>query len=971
MTPFLEQQASRILALVAEEPDYEHIVVLPNRRSCQFTNRYLTQNARQIGFKGILPQVTTFDSLAGNITGLQVADDILLSYILYKHFRNNTLNNEDFVKFANWCGILLDDFNEIHLELINYKLLFINAADDAEVQLRFADFLTEEEKEIILKLWKDFDQGTRSQYLTRFIELWQTLPTLLTAFDDELIAEGLAYPGLIMRKANEQASDYMKANPVAKHHFVGFHTLPKSYAALMEHLLANGQATVAWDTNSALFQQPETKAFHEGNTYIKRIRPFRMLYGTLHTHLTTTEEPQCQHITLVKATSTNTSIRSLPGILQNLAANQGANWYEDVLICLCKPELLEPMLSKLLKQSQIPINISIGINLSSTALKPLVAQLRQIHTLHLKNPEADQVHLPTFLAFLENPYIRGAANTDINAYRFANSGPATLYTTSSKLAAALPNLATVITSLYGPGTANQKLNRVLGFLLQAFQSQADETQSLRHLTIKKAFAELNKLESLNAYRQSLQIDDIFDLFESSLGQYKIQFAGEPLVGLQVVGLIETRNLDYKHIILVGANEGTLPPSRIKPSFIPASLRRAFKLPTVEDETGLYSYLFFRLFSRSQSIHILYDEASGETSQGEKSRFLTQLQYESTIPVVYTTVAQSALLHTQHHPISVEKTPEIMAFLRRYLASAPRDIAKQLYPSGILTYLECPLRFYFRFVVGIDKDDDLTGEVDARVFGNIIHFTLDIAYAQLKQNVGERLVTPEDLEVLTQNLDAYITRATAVAMGQEQNATLQDSNMVLIATRVAKRFVLNVIEFDKAQPFRLIAIEAKAGQTLQMPVIIDGGIDYVQVQGKIDRIDSVDDTIRIIDYKTGKAEHQLPSIDKLFTDKKINKEALQILFYAWLYQQSLPDHPPVKPVVFGIRKANAVKNDSDHLTYYLKDSAEYIEDIAPFAPALEAGYAKVLQSLFDRNIPFTQTEHIDRCTHCSYTSICKR
>ena len=491
--------------------------------------------------------------------------------------------------------------------------------------------------------------------------------------------------------------------------------------------------------------------------------------------------------------------------------------------------------------------------------------------------------------------------------------------------------------------------------------EADADDPLTAEACFRVYTLLNRLQSLIA-SGDLCVDTITmqRLVMQLIQQTSIPFHGEPAVGLQIMGVLETRNLDFDHLLLLSTNEGNLPRGLTDSSFIPYSLRRAFGLTTADHKAAIYAYYFNRLLSRASDVTIVYNNATTDGQTAEMSRFMLQLMVEDHYHVISRHTLQADQQTRQQHPHPIAKTPAVIDTLRRRYAETV------LSPTAINRYMRCPLQFYFCYVEGLREPDDTEdGVIDNRIFGNIFHNAAQMLYDQLMQRSPRILASHLD-QLLKNEVD--MERAVDTAFQQEFHGHVPTDGMAVINREVIIHYLRQLVEVDRRlAPFTILQLESDVLQPLHVPTL---GIT-VTIGGRADRIDCItnDDgqQVRIIDYKTGAHRlRPLRTVDDIFDDGQLRNHSdyyLQTLLYARILRAT--EQRPVAPALLFIQHAGA-----DDYNPVLKFGNDYINDVAtPDGERFSELLTAKINDIFDTTQPFTPTTDTDRCRTCPYAQLC--
>ena len=457
-----------------------------------------------------------------------------------------------------------------------------------------------------------------------------------------------------------------------------------------------------------------------------------------------------------------------------------------------------------------------------------------------------------------------------------------------------------------------------------------------------------------------------------LATISVPFEGEPLQGIQVMGLLESRGLDFDHIIILSANEGTLPRIQSPNSFLPYSIRRAFGLSVPEHQDAIFAYAFYRLLHRSRSMTMMYNATISDQSTGEVSRFVPQLDFETNFTIAKTDI-RFALMSNVVPPITIEKTVEVMKQFNPYfLPEKPKTIS----PSAVNTYINCQLQFYFRYLAKLKEPDEIQDEVDAAIFGNIVHNLMELLYYSVKEKNGHWDIAKEDIDWMKTQIDVLLPQAFIDGWRKKSIKPVAFTGRLLVVAEVVKQYANAYLDYDVTNvPFTIQALETKFNEAFY--INLNGRRRPVYFSGYIDRVDIVNGIHRMVDYKTGGDELEFSTIEKLFdrNEKKRNKAALQTLIYAWSFSKKFPEKSRFEPALLPLRIMQQ-QGEGFRPQFVSKVSrTERItvnaDSIHPILNQLEDQLRVVLEELFDANIPFAQTDDVEKCGYCPYVGICGR
>jgi hypothetical protein len=495
------------------------------------------------------------------------------------------------------------------------------------------------------------------------------------------------------------------------------------------------------------------------------------------------------------------------------------------------------------------------------------------------------------------------------------------------------------------------------------------------------YLQVNRLRTLTRERQfDFQLPAFIRLLQQIFRTLRVPFTGEPLRGLQIMGLLESRNLDFRYVLVLSANEGVLPPAHSQHSFIPENLKKGFGLFTGDMQDAFYAHAFFRLLHQAEQVYLLHNTEDQQHLSGEMSRFLYQLRYEGQprgeafrFPdregdfVVAQETLQARVAARAAQPIRVKKSPEVMNQMQRFLQGNRQHA---LTPSALNTYLDCRLKFYYQYVARLRESDEVQEEVDAQVFGNILHKTMELLYQRLMDRKQSNEVQAEDCRQVRKGkwLDKAIDDAFLHHFEHENSSRFSFEGRNIIAREIVRKMAVRILEYDEAYaPFKIISLEKGGPEGYFMRLPVDRAANqHVSLKGIIDRIDRKDGLTRVLDYKTGRDDRSLADVPSLFDREhpRRNKAAMQALFYALLYTESSGEAGQVAPGL-----VNAAELFGDSFEPYLRMGRESLLDFDGLRQDFVQGLSGLLDEIFNPEIDFDQTDDEKKCSYCPYVNIC--
>lgn len=958
MQSFLEKTVKHLHEKYGDDIS-ELCIVLPNRRAGLFMKTHFANNMKKTFWS---PEIYATEDFVALLAELEIADPTTLLFELFETVKTvGKKDPESFDEFSKWGQILLSDLNEIDRYLVDATQLFGNLKDIKE-----------------LEAWSLNNEEGLTDFQKQYLEFWKELGGYYQDFSQRLLSKHQAYQGLAYRIVAEKAVERVEKHPWKKVIFAGFNALNKAEEVIIEALLNADKAEIIWDTDTYYTDNLN----QEAGKFIRKYNQF----GNFKKHedrnivfqekLLSTEK---KSITVIGAAKNVAQAKVAGSIVEDL--KQIDPTLQKTALVLADENLLFPVLHSL-PENLADINVTMGYPLKNT---PVAGYFDLVFALH------------------ENGLKLAGGKDNYSFYHsdviklFSHAYTATALRTVSKeysirlVIQAIQSRNIVFASRKMLASIFEQFNcekefEVLDKILIQWKKPEDGIACIHYLieTLKngiilqnektaenKSSLELEYLFAFTKIIKRIQVlmenypDSITDLktLRSTVNQIvrssTLPFYGEPLMGLQVMGMLETRTLDFENVILLSCNEDILPSGKAVNSFIPFELKRVFGLPTYSDKDSIFSYHFYRLLQRATNIYLLYNTESDALGSGEKSRFLTQLIYElpkinKNVTITEKLVSIPVISSLTSNEISIPKSEHV---LERLKIKAEKGFS----PSLLNIYRNCPLQFYFHAIGDLKEAEEVEETIGADTLGNVIHEVLETFY---KPFTGKK-ITAADVQEMKKNVESTAT----AAFEQLYSANEIRYGKNLLTLKVALKFINNFLDAEKetisrseneGRPLIIKALE----QELESAVVVDHQI--IKIRGKADRIDSLGKEIRIVDYKTGIADNKELSFDEwdeVRTDASLAK-SFQLLTYAWMFQRMNP--AITENIVSGIitfRELSAglktVKvNGSEQLN---------VEVLSQFENQLK----ELLTGIFDKGQPFTQTIEHDNCEYCAFKGICNR
>lgn len=957
MKPFLYQVASLFYEKWGAEVS-RLAFVFPNRRTGLFFQKYLSEVADIPLFS---PTILTINDLFIQLSGKQSADRISMLFTLYDIYIRQSGSTETFDEFLYWGEMLLNDFDDIDKYMANARMLFSNVTDLREIENDF-DFLSDEQIAAIRSFWSSFYPRGDTPNQQQFLAVWQVLYDLYEEFRATLAAEGKGYEGMIFREVVESMERGESPDlPYERIVFVGLNALSVSEERFLAQLQKREIADFYWDYVSDKVTDPDNKASY----FVSRNRksfPSSMELPP--------EEKVKTEIEVIGIPSGIGQAKHVYTLLSDWCKEAEMSSEEALRTAVILPDehLLIPVLNAIPEQIR-RINVTMGYPLAGT---PVASLIEYILALQKNVRYIDRNPLFYFrdvLPVLNHRYILSTSPEIISSLVKEITENNKIYISHTELEKT-PLLEILFTPVTGVEAFSDYLIKVLEELNKVMSALSDEeeedapqrTNDLEQEFIFHYFTTVNRMkEVMKDARIEMKIDTFFRLLKRVTDTITIPFHGEPLSGLQIMGVLETRALDFDRLIILSMNEGIFPQRKAANSFIPYNLRRGFGLPTYEHQDSVWAYHFYRLIERASHVSLLYDTRSNGSQTGEVSRFVHQLRYHYEVPMRDKLVVYN-VSSSKTPPLAVPKREDIMRRLDAYRKGGSKAISA----SAINTYLDCPLKFYFSVVEGIREEEEVSETIESDVFGSILHKVMEELYKPFQG----KMVTVDLLKAIRKDT-ALLTGAIARAFASEFFKTevvrsLTGQNYLI--GEMIRKYVEKILERDgKLTPFVYIESERKINGLISL-----SDHSEIRLKGFIDRVDEVRDAIRIIDYKSGSGTTTFSSIESLFDkeEKDRAKAVMQVFMYCWMYAYLTENKgKTIQPGIYYVRSLFADPFDSSIYHRVERGKSEKVEDFSGYSQTFEEGLRGCLDEIFNPRIPFTQTPTGKACSYCPFKGIC--
>ncbi|WP_308596200.1 PD-(D/E)XK nuclease family protein [uncultured Parabacteroides sp.] len=969
MIPFLYQVASLFYSKYGAE--VSHLAfVFPNRRTGLFFQKYLSEVSEKPLFS---PTILTINDLFVQLSGKQTADRISMLFKLYDIYLDHSGSSETFDEFLYWGEMLLNDFDDIDKYMVDARMLFTNVTDLREIENDFS-FLSPEQIAAIRTFWSSFYPKGDTPNQEQFLAVWQILYALYADLREALAAEGKGYEGMIFREVVELLEKNECCDlPYTKVVFVGLNALSVAEERFLSELQKRGIADFYWDYASPKVTDPDNKASYFVERNLRQFPSQLIGNGQL---ATDNEDGGKKKIEVIGIPSGIGQAKQVHSLLSELCKEDEMSAEEALRTAVILPDehLLIPVLNAIPEQIR-RINVTMGYPLAGT---PVASLMEYILALQKNIRYVDRrpvFYFRDVLPILNHRYVSTTSPEVVSDLVKDISENNKIYISYDDL-----NKTPLLSILFTPVTAVdafsdyligvlQELNKAVesgkwkvenidsdAEQLSTSDSQLSTINDIEQEFIFHYFATVNRMkEVMQEANVEMKIDTYFRLLKRVTDTITIPFHGEPLSGLQIMGVLETRALDFDRLIILSMNEGIFPLRKAANSFIPYNLRRGFGLPTYEHQDSVWAYHFYRLIYRASHVSLLYDTRSNGLQTGEVSRFVHQLHYHYEEPIRNKLVVYN-VSSSKTPALQVAKTKEVMNRLAAFRRGGERAISA----SAVNTYLDCPLKFYFSVVEGIREEEEVSETIESNIFGSILHKVME----ELYQPFCGKMVTADLLKAIrkdTPMLMGAVARAFAEIFFKTDIVRPLTGQNFLIGEMIRK-YVEKVLERDaKLTPFRYIESEKKIKNLFPL-----ADKSEIQLKGFIDRIDEVRDAVRIIDYKSGSGTTQFTSVEALFDkeDKDRAKAVMQVFMYAWMYGAKA-----IQPGIYYMRTLFSPSFDSGIYRRTDRFKTEQVLDFDNYRTDFENSLRNCLDEIFDTETPFRQTPNGKACLYCPFKDIC--
>jgi len=927
-------------------------VVFPSRRAGIFFRKYLSQKINKPIWS---PAVYSIEDFIRKLTPFIIPDNLILIFELFETY-NKVGEVQSFDEFYPWGEMLLRDYDAVDKNLVPGDEIFRVIKEHREIEEHFQ--FAAEDLEDFRRFWQTFSNRELSEVQSEFIKTWEIIGKVYNEFRKSLLEKNYAYEGMAYRKIYEDVKTRNLEVPWSKVIFAGFNALTKSEEEIIKALMKQGKAETYWDAD--LYYVNDTT--QEAGRFLRE--NFRKLElkspGWIENILSGSGIDEKKSVKVIGAPLKAGQAKAFGEVLNSLLVSASVP-LESVAVVLADENLLMPVLYSL-PESAASVNVTMGFPMKNTPLYSLIESLRDLQKNCKTSSNSTVFYHKDAIGILMNPYVKFVDPAFI--YEVVNDIKRNnlLYISSSRLLTHNHQSPELLKLIFNPITTLKYtfdyLFNIIDNISTKMEVSGGERTKFEMEYFYSLYEQLNHLKNIiEKYSGELTVETFWRLLTGILRSVRIPLTGEPLKGVQVMGLLETRTLDFENVFIISMNEGIIPKGIVHNSFIPYSIRKSFKLPTYEDEDAIPAYYFYRLLQRAKNIYLFYNTEVDKLSSGEKSRLLVQLENELVKTNKNTSyehlILETVIGESVRKQISIDKDPEITNKLR----------ASKFTPSDLSNYINCTLQFYFKKIAGLEEEETVEEFFSPAVFGNIVHKLIQLLY----DNYKGKTVTAEIIEDVKRRLDAdydeLLNQAFSSIEGlKELDPGLQGKN--LLFKGIIKKLLHKILDSDKQDsPFIIIDLEKRVSSAVEIST--NGELITIQLGGRIDRVDEKNKVTRIIDYKTGSFD--LKTIGRkslaeyfelVFSEPKF-RENFQGYFYASLYRKE-NQNQPLRIAIYSLRKSN------EGLQFLNEEEISKVE-----LETFDEKLGSLLLEIFDTGKSFSQTNDKDRCSFCPYKSICYR
>jgi ATP-dependent helicase/nuclease subunit B len=955
MNPFLKEVAEDLVVKFGQNLQ-DCAIVFNNKRPASYLQKHLAEIYQKPFWS---PSLFTVQEFFAEATNLKIADHYTQFFTLYDCYiallkKDGIDKLPSIAKFHNIARIILGDFNQIDNDLVDADQLFTELEDIAIINQQF-DFLTAEQKEFLSQFWQSYSEGKYKKQQELFIKMWHRMPVLYHQFHQQLKSSGFITMARLYRNIADGKNevDFTAKYVGGKLAFIGFNALSKAEAKAFKRWQEEGKAIFYFDTDSYYLEDE----MQEAGLFLRR----NLKLGLVNQLPNESSYIKASHrdVTVYKVqgqTAQAKIVNELLSVEKELILDDQP--IASTAIILADESLLIPVMQTIpstVSGKKIEVNITMGFGLVNSSLYGLAdlwlsiqSEVNAKKAIQYQTAEAFLSHPLTGISDTKRPQILDALIKEqlieIPYQRLTRQGGlfASFFEPINSSADAVKTLVEVLDYVLQRELASRKLKKIDAELFGKTMQELTRLQDTLQHHIEK-------------YNKEIELSFVLSLIQKALSAVAVPLEGDPLNGIQIMGLLESRNLNFDRVIVLGLNEGIVPQASTGTTFIPDSLRRAYGLPVLENQDAISAYMFYRLVQRAKNIDFVYNSLTDESNSGEPSRFIKQLEYESGFNFTHKELQLAVKTELKREEVVV-KSEKVQEVLNKYLSGK-----KYLSASALTTYISNPIDFFYKYIAGIEEPKEVEETVEAYKVGLILHDVMEQFYAQLKSVNPE--ITAARIKEKRDDIPQLIMQGFAQVLYEDRKAKVQLNGMQKVIYAIVLEYVNIILKQDtEDSPFTLIGLELKDNVAFSFEA--NGATQQIKLFGIIDRVDLKNGTYRIVDYKTGSDKLKYSSIEECFdTDcGNINKALIQTLFYTHVYEQTAK-HENVEPNLYIVKTMS-----KDGINFTGKNGLLKEEFLASEKQIFLNALRAKLKELFDFNIPFRASQNPGNYVYSIYTTL---
>jgi hypothetical protein len=924
-----------------EDQTVKPIIVVPNIRAGLYLKRSISKISDRTNWA---PEIISIQDYFHQQSNLITEEQIPLVFELYKSFISiDDKLFDSFDAFYPWGEMILSDFNDVDKNLVNAKQLFTNVADLKQIETLFGDF-DAAVLDAIRRFWGHFNMEQNTTEKTRFLSIWNNLYPVFVDYRKQLISKSIAYEGLIQRKIVEEIDSQLFIEEEKQLYFVGFNVLSQCEKQVFRFYRNSGSARFFWQFDRDLLINQTHEAYSFLREYIKEFPvPEDFNYE---------QKMRDKEFFIYPVPSVTAQVKLASGIIKDDIFKIDPK-FENTAVVLPDEALLSPVLFSI-PEEVTELNVSMGFPIMTAPQSGIIRNLASLQ----ENLSSSGFYHKDILRIINHPVVRVLDNDTCNNFKQQIIENNWLRVPVDSLNSQSELFGKLFVPVEDAIQMGEYLTDVLNFIYSGLQEIPD--MDFDREIIYQIYCQVNRFNEFLVKDKIhfKQLNTFLNLLNSALKSVKVAFSGEPMKGLQVLGMLETRLLDFENIIILSMNEGHFPSVSEKKSFIPYNLRQAFGLPTIELQDAIHAYYFYRMIIHPSRVHLVYNTTTVGNTKGEMSRYLQQLLVESPFKINEIPVHLQVQSPKKNMP-DIPKDFQVIKILDDYCEGGKRSFS----PSQLNVYLHCSLAFYYQYILGLKESDELVDTIGALELGNVIHNTMKLLYFPfLHEEVSKEII--RQLLKNKAQIDEYIRVSWAE---QLRNASEMEAvGLNALGIEAIKEYIYRALRLDmEAAPFVYLGGEIELKRVF--PLDVNGKKMNIAIKGSIDHLDIIDDTIRVLDYKTGEVKGKSSvSLPDVFSRDRLNSfdYYFQTLLYSWLFS-SYPNYIDYKeykimPVVMYTKK-NTLEP--------IKLDQQELNDFKLVEKNWNQAMHDLLADIMNPDIPFSMTKELKNCEYCPYKSMC--